>query len=179
MAGLNPAWATAGFRVLSIYKEIKGGSRTMVDTVPVQMSLLLAPPSLGRSNTTKPSEENVLIVLHPNNFLPSALVLQAGWWWPWYASRCMTNSWILGVVDMPQTSGSVIRTLLYWIRGCSDNRMRDGTSQSYTMAAMQRNSSNQVELKTLLMGVSSARVPFVTTCSPPPAIESATHDSTV
>jgi hypothetical protein len=79
-AGLNPAWATTGFCVFSIYKEAEGGSWTMVDTVPVQTSSLLAPPGLGHGNTTEPSEENVLIVLHPNNFPPSAPVLQAGWW---------------------------------------------------------------------------------------------------
>jgi hypothetical protein len=74
-AGLDLAWATAGFRVLSIYKEAEWGSWTMVDTVLVQMSSLLAPPGLGRGNTTEPSEENVLNVLHPNNFPPSAPVL--------------------------------------------------------------------------------------------------------
>jgi hypothetical protein len=74
-AGIDLTWATAGFRVLFIYEEAEGGSWTMVDTVPVQMSSLLAPPGLGRGNTTEPSEENVLIVLHPNNFHPSAPVL--------------------------------------------------------------------------------------------------------
>jgi hypothetical protein len=92
--------ATAGFRILSIYKEAEGGSWAMVDTIPMQMSSLLAPPGLGRGNTAEPSEENVLIVLYPENFPPSAPVLQAGWWQPRYASRCMTNSWIFGVVDI-------------------------------------------------------------------------------
>jgi hypothetical protein len=151
----------------------------MVDTVPVQMSLLLAPLGLGRGNTTEPSEENVLIVLHPNNFPPSAPVFQVGWWRPQYESRCMTNSWILGVVDVPQTSGSLTRTLSCWIRGRSDNWTRDGTSQSCTVAGVQRNSSNRVELETLPMGVSSAGVSSVTTCSPPSAMDSATHDNTV
>jgi hypothetical protein len=100
-AGLDPTWAIAGFRVLSIYEEVEGGSWAMVDTVLAQMSSLLAPPGLGRGNIAVPSEENVLIVLHPNNFPPSAPVLQVGWWRPRYASRCMTNSWILGVVDVP------------------------------------------------------------------------------
>jgi hypothetical protein len=178
-AGLDPAWATAGFRLLSIYEEAEGGSWTMVDTVPVQMSSLLAPPGLGHGNTTEPSEENVLIVLHPNNFPPSAPVLQAGWWRVRYASRCMTNSWILGVLDVPQTSGSLTRTLSCWIRGRSGNWTRDGTSQSYTVAAVQRNSSNQVELETLPMKVSSTGVPSVTTCNSPSTMESATHDNTV
>ena len=79
-AGLDPAWAIVGFHILSIYEEGEGGSWTMVDIVPVQMSSLLVPPGLGRGNTTEPSEENVLIVLHPNNFLPSTQVLYAVWW---------------------------------------------------------------------------------------------------
>jgi hypothetical protein len=169
--------ATTGFRVLSIYEEAEGGSWTMVDTVPMQMSSLLAPPGLGRGNTAELSEENVLIVLHPNNFPPSALVLQAGWWRPRYASRCMTNSWILGVVDVPQTTGSLTRTLSCWIHGRLDIWTRDGTSQSRTMAIVQRNSSNRIELEILPMGVPSTGVPSVTTCSPPSTMGSAAHDN--
>lgn len=179
LAGLDPAWATAGFRILSLYEEAEGGSWTMVDTVPVRLSSLLAPPGLGRGNTTEPSEENILIVLHPNNFPPSAPVLSAVWWQPRYASRHITNSWILGVVDVAQTSGLLTRSLSCWIHGCSNNWMRDGISQSCTMATVQRNSSNQVELETLPMGVSSTGVSSVPTCSPPSTIESAIHDSTV
>jgi hypothetical protein len=170
--------ATVGFRVLSIYEEAEGGSWAMVDTVPVQMSSLLAPPGLGRGNTAELSEENVLIVLHPNKFPPSAPVLQAGWWRPRYASRCMKNSWILGVVDVPQTIGSLMRTLSCWIRVRLDIWTRDGTSQSRTMAIVQRNSSNRIELETLPMGVPSAGVPSVTTCSPLSALGSAAHDNT-
>ena len=150
----------------------------MVNIILVQMSSLLAPPSLGRGNTTKPSEENILIVLHPNNFPPSTPVLYVVWWRPWYASWYMTNSWILGVVDIPQMSRSLTRILSCLIRGRSDNWTRDGISQSCTVATVQRNSSNQVELESLLMGVLSTRIPSMTTYSPPSTIESTTRDST-
>jgi hypothetical protein len=148
-ASLDAAWASAGFRVLSVYQEAEGGSWAACDTVPMRFSSLLAPHGLGWADATEPSAENFFVVLHTNNFPVSAPVLQACWWYPGYVSRFMRNSWVLGIVDVPSKAGPTTRTLSCWVCGRGLTWTQDGMQQSYTLPAVQRSPSDRVELEVM------------------------------
>jgi hypothetical protein len=126
--GLDNGWATAGFRLLLVYSQAESGSWKTSDTVPMRIKSLLAPHGLGHDDAVKPLEENVLVLLHPNNFPLTKPILQAFWWCPRYEARPMTNAWVLGIVDVTSSTGAVMRTLSCWV--CESRRVwtRDGTA---------------------------------------------------
>ena len=126
-ACLNNAWTEAGFRVLSVYKAIDGGSWRSIDKIPMCISSLPAPHGLGHKDAVKPSEENVFVVLHPNSIPPIAPLLGAAWWRPCYKSR-----------SIPKPNAI------------------HGTPQSVTMPIW-RDSGNRIEFEVILEGVQTPR----------------------
>ena len=133
LAILDDTWASAGFHLLLVYKEAEGGLWMVCDTVPVRMSLRLAEHRLGWADATEPSTENVLIIIHSNNFPLTTPVLQACWWCPKYVLRFITNNWMLGIVDMPSVEEPTTQTLSCWVRGLGLMWTQDVIHQSCTL----------------------------------------------
>lgn len=129
-AVLDGAWASTGFRLLCVYKEAEGGLWAACDSVPVRISSRLAEHGLGWADATQPSAENVIVVIHTNNFPLTAPVLQARWWCDEYVSRFISNSFVLGIVDVPTTEGPTTRTLSCWVRGHDLMWMQEGVRAS-------------------------------------------------
>lgn len=124
------AWASCGFRKLSVYMEAEGDSWIACDTVPIKIASLLAPPGLGNGNTIVPSAENVFVVVSKNNFPIRPPMLQARWWCPGYNSLSVPNSWILGVADNPSSSTPFVRTVSCCVRQGSEGWTMDGNMQT-------------------------------------------------